>query len=175
MLAESGRRTSDPDGPSAAGELFESPQVGCSSCHPAPTFTDKVDVAQSRTAPSGRSSARRARDNVHTLISADRLDAIAGFVRDWDRTDEGRVEEREGFFVAPSLRGLWARPPRFLHHGHATSVREVIATPGHPGLRPADGERGLNERDGLIDTHGTTSHLSVWDLACLERFLLSIG
>ena len=126
-----------------------------------------------------------ARDNVHTLISADRLDAIMGFTRDWDPADEGRIEEHEGFFVAPSLRGLWARPQDFLHHGRAVSLREVVATPDHPALRPrtlnrrdpdrpVGWERGLNELDGLIDTHGTTSHLSAWELECLLMYLVSI-
>ena len=165
--------------------LFASPGVGCSQCHPAPAFTDKVHPHN------GNKSffplvTPAARDNVHTLISADRLDAIIGFVRPWDTEDRGRVEEREGFFVAPSLRGLWARPQKFLHHGHAVSLREVLCTPDHPALRrypfdrrdsnrPGRWERGLNELNGIPDTHGVTSHLSVWDIECLVKFLLSIA
>ena len=165
-------------------ELFESPQVGCSRCHPAPTFTDKVNVHnQNRSFRPLVSS--RPRDNVHTLVSADYLDRLKGFVRYWDEDDAGRYEVREGAFVAPSLHGLWARPPRFLHHGDAISLREVICTPEHPALRrlrfpraqaerPGRWELGLNELDGLFDTHGTTSHLSVWDIECLLKYLRSI-
>jgi hypothetical protein len=165
-------------------EIFESPQVGCSGCHPAPTFTDKVN-AHNQNKSFRPLVSSRPRDNVHTLISADYLDSLNGFVRYWDEDDAGRYEEREGAFVAPSLHGLWARPPRFLHHGNAISLREVVSTPKHPALRrlpfqraqaerPGLWEIGLNELDGLFDTHGTTSHLSVWDIECLLKYLLSI-
>ena len=162
-----------PDDPMVAQgrQLFESPTTGCSGCHPAPTFTDKVHVHNDNKAfPPLVTPA--ARDNVHSLVSADRIDWINGFSRYWDTGDEGRVEAHEGHFVAPSLRGLWSRPPRFLHHGGALSLREVVATPDHPALRP--GETGLNEHNGLIDTHGTTSQLSIWELECLVRYLRSI-
>jgi cytochrome c peroxidase len=110
---------------------------------------------------------------------------LNGFERFWDPGDTGRIESREGHFVAPSLRGIWARPPKFLHHGHAISLREVVCTPDHPALRrftqprhdaprPDGKEIGLNELDGLPDTHGTTSHLSVWDIECLVAFIHSI-
>ncbi len=164
--------------------LFVDPRVGCASCHPAPTFTDKVHVYnQNKSFPPLISPARR--DNIHTLISADRIDYLNGFERPWDLGDIGRVESHEGFFVAPSLRGIWARPAKFLHHGHAISMREVVCTPDHPALRrfiqprhdaprPDGREIGLNELDGLPDTHGTTSHLSVWDIECLVAFIHSI-
>ena len=164
--------------------LFEDASVGCSQCHPAPAFTNKVHAYNENGAfPPLVSPAPR--DNVHTLVSADRLDVINGFERSWDPGDAGRIEEHEGFFVAPSLRGLWARPPKLLHHGHAVSLREVICTPDHPALRkfpfprhdtdrPGHRERGLNELDGVPDTHGVTSHLSVWDIECLLTFLRSI-
>ena len=126
-----------------------------------------------------------ARDNVHSLVSADRVDFINGFVRPWDQADRGRVEEHEGYFVAPSLRGLWSRPQAILHHGHALNLREVICPPAHPALRPYPYERrdaprpgrielGHNELNGVPDTHGTTSHLNVWDVECLTRYLESI-
>jgi YVTN family beta-propeller protein len=165
-------------------ELFESPQVGCAGCHPAPTFTDKTNVYnQNKSFRPLVSSVPR--DNIHTLISADYLDQINGFMRYWDEEDTGRYEEHEGNFVAPSLHNIWARPPRFLHHGNAISLREVISTPEHPALqrmpfprlqadRPGGWEQGLNELDGLFDTHGTTSHLSVWDIECLIKYLRSI-
>ena len=165
-------------------ELFESLEVGCSRCHPAPTFTDKENVYNQNKSFRPLVSSRP-RDNVHTLISADKLDQINGFERYWDKEDAGRFEEIEGAFVAPSLHGLWAKPPRFLHHGHAISLREVVCTPEHPALRrmafpraqaqrPDLWEIGLNELDGLFDTHGTTSHLSVWDVDCLLQYLRSI-
>ncbi len=153
--------------------LFERADVGCAGCHPAPTFTDKVHVHNDNRAFPPLVSAA-ARDDVHTLVSADRLDALLGYVRDWDPDDRGRVEHAEGFFAAPSLRGLWARPPRLLHHGGARSLREVVCSPGHPALRAPTAEVGLNERDGVPDTHGATSHLTVWDVECLLAFLGSI-
>ncbi|NUN51005.1 MAG: hypothetical protein HUU15_19540, partial [Candidatus Brocadiae bacterium] len=168
----------DPDDPEVrvGKRIFEDARTGCAQCHPAPGFTDKRHPHNgNRSFPPLVSAAPR--DNVHTLVSADRLDAINGYVRAWDPDDAGRVEEHEGFFVAPSLRGLWARPPRFLHHGRAVSLREVVCTPGHAALRPRrDGtyEEGLNERDGIPDTHGVTSHLTVWEIECLLRFLRSI-
>ncbi len=176
--------TSDPM-VSHGKELFENPLVGCSSCHPAPTFTDKVNVYnQNKSFPPLVSS--RARDNIHTLISADRIDYLNGYERSWDTRDTGRIEEKEGFFAAPSLLGLWARPPRFLHHGAAMSLREVLCTPGHPALRPLPSTRiiperpgrweiGFNELNGVPDTHGVTSHLSVWDIECLIKFIQSIN
>lgn len=164
--------------------LFNAPTVGCAGCHPAPTYTDKLNVFnENKSFPPLVSPANR--DNIHTLISADRIDFLNGFERTWDTGDSGRVESREGNFVAPSLRGIWARPPKFLHHGLAISLREVICSPDHPALRsfnhtrldvprPDDQEIGLNEMNGLLDTHGTTSHLSVWDIECLVRFVNSI-
>ena len=164
--------------------LFNDPKVGCASCHPAPTFTDKVHPHnENKSFPPLVSSS--ARDNTHTLISADRVDFLNGYQRPWDPDDVGRVESREGFFVAPSLRGIWARPPVFLHHGLAISVREVICTPDHPALRRLPHARhdidrmtgreiGLNELNGLQDSHGTTSHLSVWEIECLLAFIQSI-
>ena len=176
----------DPDDPMVRHGrlLFEDTTVACSQCHPAPAFTDKVHAYNENGAFPPLVSPV-ARDNVHTLISADRLDLLNGFERPWDPDDSGRIESREGFFVAPSLRGLWARPPRFLHHGHALSLREVICPPEHPALRtfpferhdearPERRERGLNELDGVIDSHGVTSHLSVWDIECLLAYLRSI-
>jgi len=164
--------------------LFESPAVGCVACHPAPAFTDKRHPTNSnRSFPPLVTPANR--DNVHTLVSADYLDALNGYVRAWDPDDRGRFEEREGFYVAPALRGLWARPAVFLHHGRAVGLREVVCTPKHPALRrfrharwdverPDRRELGLNESKGVPDTHGVTSHLSVWDVECLLRYLRSI-
>jgi cytochrome c peroxidase len=163
----------------AGRALYERPDVGCAGCHPAPAFTDKRHPPNSNRAFPPLVTAA-ARDAVHTLVSPHRIDAV----QDHAPEDRGRLWERPGTFPAPSLRGLWARPPRFLHHGGAITLREVLATPGHPALRPAapraQAERpggmelGLNERDGVPDTHGGTSHLNVWELECLRRYVLAI-
>ncbi len=72
----------------------------------------------------------------------------------------------------PSLRGVWTQT-RLLHHGLATSLREAILAPGHPGLEP--GERGhAVDADGRFDRHGFTSALGVQDLAALERYVRSL-
>lgn len=163
--------------------LFESPEVGCAGCHPAPSFTDKVHVHNANRAFPPLVS-RAPRDDAVTLLSANYIDRVR-YGRHQPGADEGRIEETEGHFVAPSLRGLWARPPSFLHHGHAVSLREVVCTPDHMALRrypfprrdidrPGRWEVGKNEREGIPDTHGGTSHLSVWEIECLLAYLLSI-
>lgn len=164
--------------------VFEDPGVGCASCHPAPDFTDRrTPTDPNRTFP--LLVTRAPRDNATTLMSPNWYDRVNGLRTLGPAEPPGRVEAREERYLAPSLRGLWARPPSFLHHGHAISLREVLCTPGHPALRglgsrridmprPGDRERGLNEREGIPDTHGATSHLSAWEIACLERYVLSI-
>ena len=72
----------------------------------------------------------------------------------------------------PQLRGIWDRAPRFFHDGRARSLREALATPGHPALAP--GETGFNERWGQPDTHGGTSQLSPDELDDLLRFVESL-
>lgn len=175
----------DPDDPmiQRGRELFESPEVGCSACHPAPGFADKQLVRNANRA-FGPLVTPAPRDTAHTLLGPDWVDARKGYRRAWDPDDPGRVEQREGHFTTPGLRGLWSRPPRMLHHGGAITLRETLCTPGHPALAPIEHERaqaprrgwerGMNERDGVPDTHGATSHLSVWDIECLRRYLLSI-
>ncbi len=151
--------------------LFETPAVGCAGCHPAPTFTDKTHPHnENRGFPPLVTIGRR--DAIHNVAGPSRIDANAGYVRAWDPDDRGRVQQRADQFVSPSLRGLWARPPRLLHDGRARSLREVLATPAHPALGP--GEIGRNERDGIPDTHGATSHLDLWELECLRQYVLSI-
>lgn len=163
--------------------LFESPEVGCAGCHPAPTFTDKVHApGPNRAFPPVVRGAPR--DGAVTLVSAGYIDRVR-YHRHRPGEDPGRIEAREGHFVAPSLRGLWARPPSFLHHGHAVSLREVVCSPDHMALRRHPAERrdvarpgrweiGKNEREGIPDTHGGTSHLSVWEIECLLAYLNSI-
>jgi mono/diheme cytochrome c family protein len=165
-------------------EVFFNPEVGCASCHPPPHFTLKDGVYnQNRSLPPLVSP--NPRDDAHTLVSAHRQDRNVGFQRHWGTGDAGRVEENEGFYTTPSLRGVWAAPPVLLHHGQARSLREVVCSPGHPSLRrlpypprgvtaPRTWERGMNEIKGLPDTHGQTSHLGYRDMNALVRYLQSI-
>jgi hypothetical protein len=72
----------------------------------------------------------------------------------------------------PSLRGLWLQR-RFLHHGRARTIREVILAPGHIALRA--GELGhASSADGVFDVHGATSGLNESEIENLTYYLLSI-
>ncbi len=138
--------------------LFEDPQVGCVSCHPAPDFTRKQFPGLGEQ-PLPPLVTLTPRDAAFTLIGMNRLDAINGIKRDLEPWDRGRVEAVQGRFTTLQLRGLWDRPPVFLHGGVARSVREVLAPPGHVGLerfpyepllggepeRPGRKEIGFNE------------------------------
>ena len=73
---------------------------------------------------------------------------------------------------APMLAGIWDRSPPFLHDGRAKNLREALSTPEHPALRP--GERGYNELDGIFDTHGGTSELTVGEMRDLIAFLRTL-
>jgi DNA-binding beta-propeller fold protein YncE len=176
----------NPDDPEVklGRELFFNPEVGCASCHAPPHFTLK-DGVYNQNASLPPLVTPNPRDDAHMLVSADRQDYNLKFVRYWDKDDKGRVEENEGFFTTPSLRGIWAVPEVFLHHGQARSLREVVCPPGHPALRrfrypplsvthPRKWEKGLNEIYGLPDTHGQTSHLSYHQVNALVKFLKSI-
>ncbi len=112
---------------------FEDPQVGCVSCHPAPHFTRKdfPDNPEQSLPPLVSLSVR---DGSFTLIGMNRLDAINGVRRDLEPWDAGRAERKQGHFTTLQLRGLWDRPPVFLHHGMARSLREVVGVPGHNAL-----------------------------------------
>lgn len=114
--------------------LFEHPQVGCAVCHPPPHFAKKdfPDNPQQSMEPVTMLTVR---DGSFTLIGMNRLDDLNGVRRDLEPWDRGRAEERQGHFTTLSLRGIWDRPPVFLHNGLARSLREVIAPPGHPALR----------------------------------------
>jgi YVTN family beta-propeller protein len=114
--------------------LYEDPQVGCVSCHPPPHFAKKdfADSPQQAFAPLVTFTAR---DGASTLIGMYRLDSINDVRRDLEPRDFGRVEAVQGHFTSFQLRGIWDRPPTFLHNGMARTLHEVVATPGHPGLR----------------------------------------
>ncbi len=141
--------------------LYASSETGCSSCHPLPSGAIGVGgVIQDPLAMPFVVSPLR-----HPETGAD-LDLITpGFLGTFPRARQDDAGLQIG---VTSVRGAWDRS-RFLHGGTARSVREVIATPRHPGL--ALGEVGRNERDGLPDTHGGTSHLSARELAALAAFV----
>ncbi|MCC6738356.1 MAG: hypothetical protein IT452_04875 [Planctomycetia bacterium] len=138
--------------------LFNDPQVGCVSCHPAPHFTRK-DFPDNRQQALPPLVTVTARDGSFTLVGMDRLDAINGVKRDLEPWDVGRAEERQANYTTLQLRGIWDRPPVFLHNGMARSLREVLCVPGQPGLgwfryepliggvpeRPGRREVGFNE------------------------------
>ena len=116
--------------------LFNHPQLGCVSCHPAPHFAKKDFVNNPRHVlpPQVPLSVR---DTGFTLISMHRLDYLAGIRRDLEPWDIGRAETPgQNQHITPlQLRGAWDRPPLFLHNAMARSLREVVAAPGVQALR----------------------------------------
>ncbi|MBI2899386.1 MAG: hypothetical protein HYY17_04330 [Planctomycetes bacterium] len=150
--------------------LFNDPQVGCVSCHPPPDFTRK-DFA---TLPPLVTTT--VRDGSFTLIGMNRLDAINGVRRDLEPWDAGRVEERQANYTTLQLRGLWDRPPVFLHNGLARSLREVVATPGHAALgrfkyEPLLG--GIPERPDRREVGRNETHLFTRKSAKVRQHLAS--
>lgn len=145
--------------------LYESPQTGCSFCHPLPVTTVTADfnpfgvrlrfpaVVTPRLSPDGRN-----------------VDGISpGFLSTFPTAEQ---DASGVLFGVPQLRGLWDRANLFLHDGRAPSLREALATPGHAALSP--GQRGFNETFGMPDTHGATSQLSREELDDLVDFILSL-
>jgi len=165
--------------------LFESPATGCATCHPAPTFAVSSDVN-----PLALPLRMGPVVSPHRATDGTNLDLFAtGFMDTFPQTEMDTCEavcgeaacaadanicdvERDVAFGVPSLRGIWDRAESMLHDGRAHGLREVIATPGHPALNA--GERGFNERDGVPDTHGGTSHLSPTDIDDLIRYILTL-
>jgi hypothetical protein len=130
--------------------LFEDPQVGCVSCHPPPHFAKK-DFPGLKNQAMPALVLFTVRDGSFTLISKNREDYVNGILRDLEPWDQGRAEERQGAFTVFPLRGLWDRPPVFLHNGMARNLREVVCSPGHPALRRTKYEPligGYPERPG---------------------------
>lgn len=165
--------------------LFESSATGCSVCHPAPTFAVSTDnnpfnvplrfppVVTPQRGPGG--------------VNYDLLNN--GFMGVFPQTEQDTCQEYCGEEVCsadpracddrmnlrmgvPTLRGLWDRAELFLHDGRAKNLREVLCTPGHPALK--EGERGFNERDGIVDTHGGTSHLTPQEIEDLIAFMKTL-
>jgi YVTN family beta-propeller protein len=133
--------------------LFEDPQVGCVSCHPPPHFAKK-DFPGLRNQALPSLVLFSVRDGGFTLTSKNYEDYVNGVQRDLDPWDLGRAEERQGMFTVFPLRGLWDRPPVFLHNGLARTLREVLCAPGHPALRRFKYEPwlgGFGERPGRLE------------------------
>jgi DNA-binding beta-propeller fold protein YncE len=149
--------------------LYQMSDTGCNGCHPLPlTTTATLPVPFSPfgmpvrfppvITPERRPDGSDAMLVINTFIS----------------TFPDTVQTAAGLHVGSTpLRGLWDRPQtRFYHDGRARSLRGALATPGHAALRP--GEVGHNERDGVRDTHGGTSHLDKYQLEDLKNFLLTL-
>ena len=165
--------------------LFHSPETACAACHLAPSFgardSSVEGVALDVVGPV-----------VTPLRGADgtNLDLLAsGFVQTFPLAVQDRCEDicgeqvcsvdkaacddlRDVMFGAPPLRGIWDRADGMLHDGRARGLREVLCTPGHPALQP--GETGYNERDGVVDSHGGTSHLTPAQIQDLIAFIESL-
>ncbi|MCW8918808.1 MAG: hypothetical protein OQL08_08350 [Gammaproteobacteria bacterium] len=182
-------------------QLFNSAQVMCGVCHTAPEFTNKGRLLannERRALPQLTTMTRR--DASYSLASVFAVEAANGHPLALPGADEGRFEDEEGSFTTMTLRGIFDRPPVFLHHGRARSLREVVLTPRHPGardylfpvlmgdeeVRPGRRERGFNELterrvhgelDGsnqIIDSHGGTSQLSPRQVDDLVNFMKAI-
>ncbi len=149
--------------------LFRQPGVGCNNCHPLPVTT--TASLPSVFSPFGMPirfppviTPERRPDGTDAMLVND------AFIATFPLT----VQTPAGLFVGSTpLRGLWDRPQtRLYHDGRARSLREALATPGHPVLLP--GEIGRNERDGAVDTHGGTSALDRYQLQDLINFVRTL-
>ncbi len=149
--------------------LYERPGVGCVNCHPLPVTTTASLPEQF--SPFGMPI--RFPPVVSPTLAPDGSDAsrvAPRFIGTFPLTVQGPAGIH---FGATPLRGLWDRSmTHLLHDGRAHSLREVLATPGHPVLRT--GEQGYNERDGAFDTHGGTSHLDRYQVEDLINYLLTL-
>ncbi len=138
--------------------LFFSSQTACSACHPEPQFALNKDQ-DTQGMPM---QMRMLTNNFFEGVDTDEIKSSIKL--------EFEIESHQ--YGVPSLRGLWDRNEMFYHDGRAQSLVEALATPDHPVLKP--GQRGYNERDGVLDIHGGTSHLSPWEMQDLIEYLLSI-
>ncbi len=155
------RPESDPD--AARGrQLFEAPSQGCVNCHPGPGFAVSYETnpfdAPTHSGP--LVTPNRADDGTNLDLSH------SGFLGTFPEAEQ---DESDIHLNAPTLVGLWDRAPGFLHDGRAATLREALCTPGHPALQ--SDENGFNELDGIHDSHGGTSSLSVNEVADLIRYL----
>ncbi len=150
-------------------KLYQEAGVGCAACHPLPI----TSTASQPTPFSPFGLPVRFPPVVTPTLAPDGGDVSQvsdGFIETFPDTLQTSTGLRIGATV---LRGLWDRPQtRMLHDGRARSLREVLAPPGHPVLKP--GEVGHNERSGSFDTHGGTSQLDKYQVEDLMNFLLTL-
>ena len=184
-------------------QLFNDPAVMCSVCHTQPEFTNKgFALTQNDTRSLPQLTTQTRRGGSYTLASVRAVESANHEVDlDMAPEDTGRVEIIEGGFTTMQLRGIFDRPPVFLHHARARSLREAIASPRHSSLRRFRlpvlmgleevrvdrWEVGFNEltarnpdgtlkhRDQVLDTHGGTTHLGARQLDDIVNFMLSIN
>lgn len=145
--------------------IYESPAAGCNTCHPLPLTTVTAEfnpfgvplrfppLVTPRRNPKGE--------------DVDRI--TPGFIQTFPQAEQDAGGVR---FGVPQLRGLWDRASRLYHDGRAPNLRQALATPGHVVLEA--GETGFNEKDGVPNTHGATSHLSKDEFLDLMAFVLSL-
>jgi YVTN family beta-propeller protein len=117
-------------------QLFNSAQVMCGVCHTAPEFTNKTALLANndrRALPQLTTMSRR--DASYSLASVFAVETANGDPLGLKHEDKGRFEDKEGSFTTMTLRGIFDRPPVFLHHARARSLREVVLTPNHPAAR----------------------------------------
>lgn len=143
--------------------IFSSTEAGCNGCHPLPVTSTAFPTAVT-TAPGAITFPYLITPNRDPWGNdVDRVNPAFLGTFPASRQNDGGLR-----IGVAQLRGAWDRS-RFLHHGAARSLREVLATPGHTALR--EGETGLNERDGQPNTHGGVSHLSAGDFDALVGFV----
>ena len=180
-------------------QLFNSAQVMCGVCHTAPEFTNKSrELANNDRRALPQLTTMTRRDASYSLASVFAVEGANGDPLGIEHPDDkGRFEEREGSFTTMTLRGIFDRPPVFLHHARARSLREVVLTPNHPAarrylfpvlmgdeeVRPGRKEIGFNELtersirgdldagNRIIDSHGGTSQLSPRQINDLVNFM----
>ncbi|MCC7074458.1 MAG: beta-propeller fold lactonase family protein [Deltaproteobacteria bacterium] len=177
----------DPNAPAAlrGKALFESAATGCAVCHPAPTFavsTDNNPFEVPLRFPPVVTPVRGPNGINYDLLNGGFMgvfpmteqDTCAEYCGDDVCSEDARAcDDRMNLRMGvPTLRGVWDRAELFLHDGRANNLREVLCTPGHPALR--EGERGFNERDGIVDSHGGTSHLTPQEIDDLIAYLLTL-
>ncbi len=179
-------------------QLFNSAQVMCGVCHTAPEFTNKTALLANndrRALPQLTTMTRR--DASYSLASVFAMETANGDPLGLEHEDKGRFEDKEGSFTTMTLRGIFDRPPVFLHHARARSLREVVLTPNHPAarkyllpvmmgdevVRKNQNETGFNElterstkgdldkQNRIIDSHGGTSHLRPGQIEDLVNFM----
>ncbi len=144
--------------------LFALPSVGCAVCHTGPSLSASTfDGPGTRTQFLPVITPLRGADGHNADLVSD------GFRTTFPMVVQDTVNIQ---FGATTVRDMWAHSALFLHDGRARSLREVIATPGHPALQP--GETGFNEVDGIPNTHGATSQLTPGQIEDLIAFMMSL-